>query len=67
MPIVDCGRLNCLYNKKNLCTREKIVWRGGHCQSYLGKKEVQDLMEQRKPGCHREKGKYKNNTGRILK
>lgn len=67
MPIVECGRTDCMYNEKNLCGGQRIALRKGRCLSYVAEKELRRLMTGTSPGVHRERGKLKNNTGRVIR
>lgn len=67
MAIVDCGRADCTYNEKNTCSRSRITLRSGRCKMYMEQFDTLRLMNINPPGVHREHGKFKNNSGRIVK
>lgn len=67
MATVDCGRKDCAYNDGNICSRAKIMLRSGRCKMYLEQFDTLRLMNTKPPGVHREHGKYKSNSGRIVK
>lgn len=56
-----------MYNEKNLCGGQRIALRKGRCLSYVAEKELRRLMTGTSPGVHRERGKLKNNTGRVVR
>lgn len=44
MPIVECGKAECIYYKKKLCTAARIAWRKGRCLTYVALRDLKKLM-----------------------
>ena len=68
MPTVQCSRHDCLYNDDGVCTCGRIELRAGKCRAYTHRAELTALMgTKQKANAHREKGRFKNNTGRVVR
>lgn len=67
MPVIDCGRRDCLYNDTGQCGCDRIALMRGKCTAYITKHDLQGTMSGRSMGVHRESRRYKNNTGKVIR
>lgn len=66
MPIVECGRLDCMYNEEGYCSGERIALHRGRCLAFVSARDLRTLMRGRPSGVHRSNRRYKNNAGKIV-
>lgn len=60
MPIVECGRAECIYYKKKFCTAARIAWRKGRCLTYVTLRDLKKLMRGPERGLRREDAERKH-------
>lgn len=70
MTMIKCNKSKCYYNVNGICTHRKIKLKYGKCLGYTRDSNktftVRDLVHF-KSTCHKEQGKYKNNSYKVYR
>ena len=67
MPDIICNNTRCTHNEGGECTARRMSYIDRLCRTFK-KETTKDIMQPDfRSRCHRERGKYKSDKGRVLK
>lgn len=65
---IICNNEKCEYRKDGKCSAEVMRYIDKLCQTFRRRIDARDMMQPDfRPRCHREKGKYVSDKGRLVK